>query len=141
MKDTFIYIIFVFLLLIFMFALSNIHRILPTMDGDEYFEEHRTLKELPDDEWVILHNAGCPMHDVPWFTRKHSKYHIMIERKMEFCDQCFDENEVELLIQIHNHNLRGYANRLCGKYSQHTIDSIMSTYYIRPRLKDLFEDN
>lgn len=71
------------------------------MDDDEYFV----------DKNGDIHGNDCPRKDVPWFTKKHSKYDILIMDEQEICSDCllFEEDKLYLL---HRVNLKDEIIRL-----------------------------
>ena len=80
---------------------ANISSILPIMDDDEYFV----------DEYGNIHGNGCPYMSVPWFTRKSSKYDILIKNDEKICGECLLLEE-DKLMWLHNLNLDAERLRL-----------------------------
>ena len=56
------------------------------------------------DEYGYIHGKNCPYRKVPWFTKKHSKYDILIEKEQEICRECLFLEE-DKLWELHSINL------------------------------------
>lgn len=71
------------------------------MDDDEYFI----------DEYGNIHGDNCPYKSIPWFTKKYSKYDILIKEDQEICSECllFEEDK---LYMLHRVNLKDEILRL-----------------------------
>lgn len=81
--------------------ICNIPNILPITSSDKFYI----------DKYEYIHD-GCYQDNCKrkaWFKKKWSKYHILIGANCEFCDRCFDEDEIKKLETIHRFN---YYERL-----------------------------
>ncbi len=94
MSDTKVYFSFLGILLAGYLLIANSTTIFPFMDDDEYFV----------DEQENIHGCNCPYRSTPWFTRKHSKYDILIEKDQEICRECLLYEE-DKLWELHYINL------------------------------------
>jgi len=123
-----------FFLLYYIGTISSF--IFPVMDDDEYFIEHKKSKE--DISWDVIHNNCCPRCEVPWFTRKHSKYRVIIEKSWSFCTECFSKDDVEIMIFISDINLESLTRKYeHSKYTQRYTDSVLSIYEYYPTVNEL----
>lgn len=75
--------------------------ILPVMDDDEYFIDNNGY----------IHENDCPLRKNPWFTKKYSKYDILIKEDQEICSECL-LFEKEKLYLLHRVNLKDEILRL-----------------------------
>ena len=94
MSDAKVYFSFLGILLAGYLLIANSTTIFPFMDDDEYFV----------DMHENIHGGNCPYRSTPWFTRKHSKYDILIEKDQEICRECLLYEE-DKLWELHYINL------------------------------------
>ena len=101
MNNTKTYIAFIGILFIVVAIVCSSPTILPVMDDDEYFV----------DENGVIHGESCPYRDVPWFTKKHSKYDILIMEDQEICRECLFLEDDKLMM-LHDINIEKEISRL-----------------------------
>lgn len=94
MSDTKAYFLFLAIIFAGYIFIENFTTILPICCDDEFFI----------DEYGGIHGDNCPYQEVPWFTRKYSKYNILIKKDQEICKECllFEEDK---LWELHCINL------------------------------------
>ena len=91
MKDTIKYIgLIISIIILFEWGST----IFPFMNDNEYFV----------DKYGNIHGYNCPYKGVPWFTRKHSKYDILIEKNQQICRECLLHEE-DKIWDLHYTNL------------------------------------
>lgn len=118
MSDSLKYILFVVGMVIAVNHASIFHFILPIMDSDEYFVDNN-----------CIHRKGCPYKGIPCFTKKHSKYNILIEREQYLCDECMSDDEKRKLWKLHDFNKYEFAKYLMKEeLSADEIKSYLEKY-------------
>lgn len=75
--------------------------VFPFMSDDEYFI----------DKYGNIHGNNCPYKGVPWFTRKFSKYDLILLKDQEICRECLLPEE-DKLNTLHEINMEEEALRL-----------------------------
>lgn len=64
------------------------------MGDDKYFV----------DKYGNIHGDNCPYKSIPWFSKKYSKYDILIKKDQEICRECLLYEE-DKLWELHYINL------------------------------------
>lgn len=92
---------FLCILAIVAIIISNASFIFPFMGDDMYFV----------DKYSNIHGNKCPYKEVPWFTKKHNKYNIIIKSDQEICRECLLYEE-DKLMELHYINIEEEIKRL-----------------------------
>lgn len=110
------YFIFLSILAVFAIVVFSLPTMLPIMDDDEYFIDNNGY----------IHENDCPLRKNPWFTRKYSKYDILIEEDQEICGECLSF-EKDKLFMLHRINLKEEILRLkrAGATEEYISDKMM----------------
>lgn len=110
------YFIFLSILAVLAIVVFSLPTMLPIMDDDEYFIDNNGY----------IHENDCPLRKSPWFTRKYSKYDILIEEDQEICGECLSF-EKDKLFMLHRINLKEEILRLkrAGATEEYISDKMM----------------
>ena len=93
-SDGAVYFTFLVVLASIILLVCQLPTILPVMSDDKYFV----------DKYGNIHGDNCPYKSIPWFSKKYSKYDILIKKDQEICRECLLYEE-DKLWELHYINL------------------------------------
>lgn len=93
-SDGAVYFTFLAVLACITLLVCQLQTILPVMGDDKYFV----------DKYGNIHGDNCPYKSIPWFSKKYSKYDILIKKDQEICRECLLYEE-DKLWELHYINL------------------------------------